>query len=121
MPALLTAAVIVCGAMRTPDAPLVCRAQVYHGIYAEQPECASLSTREAIRLESNVVKSGQLTRTRSHAECFYAADEGSIVFYLPEFMRIHMGAKSSKVVHYDSVDGQMVERKQPAKIKGVAL
>lgn len=121
MPALLTAAVIVCGALREPGAPLACRAQVYHGIYAEQPECAKLATKEAIRMESAVVKRGELTRTSSHGECFYAADEGSIVFYLPEFMRVQMSAKSSKVVHYDSVDGQMVERKQSAKIKGVAL
>jgi hypothetical protein len=121
MPALLTAAVIVCGALRQPGAPLACRAQVYHGIYAEQPECAKLSTREAIRLEAAVVQAGELTRTSSHGECFYAADEGSIVFYLPEFMKVHMGAKTSAVVHYDLVDGTPVERKAIKKVKGASI
>lgn len=121
MPALLTAAVIVCGAMRETNAPLVCRAQVYHGIYAEQPECARRSVKEAIRLETAIVKDGRLTRTSSHAECFYAADEGSVAFYLPEFMMVQMGAKTTEVVHYDSVDGQMIRRKTAKKIKGVAL
>lgn len=119
MPALLTAVVIVCGAMPADNAPIVCRAQVHHGIYAEQPECTKASLSDAALMMHNV--RDKLVRTSSHGECFYTADEGSIVFYLPEFMRIHMGAKSSRVVHYDSVDGQMIERKQSAKIKGVAL
>lgn len=119
MPALLTAVVIVCGAMPVDNAPLACRAQVHHGIYAEQPECAQASLNEASRLMHNV--RDKLVRTSSHGECFYTADEGSIVYYLPEFMRIHMGARSSSIVHYDQVDGVAVERKQSDKIKGVAL
>lgn len=121
MPALLTAAIIVCGALREPGAPLACRAQVHHGIYADQPECAKATSQEARRLEQSVVLGGELTRTRSHGECFYAADEGSIVFYLPEFMEVHMGAKTSVVVHYDNVDGVPVLRADDAKAKKVAI
>lgn len=125
MPALLTAAVIVCGAFKEPGSPLACRAQVYHGIYAEQPECARLTSQEARRLEQAVVMDGRMTRTRSHGECFYAGDEGSVVFYLPEFMRNYMGAKSVGVVHYDVIDGQAVERApvipQVPKIKGARI
>lgn len=121
MPALLTAAIIVCGALREPGSPLACRAQVHHGLYADQPECAKATSQEARRLEQSVVLGGELTRTRSHGECFYAADEGSIVFYLPEFMKVHMGAKTSTVVHYDNVDGVPVLRKSVKKVKGASI
>lgn len=125
MPALLTAAVIVCGAMREPGAPLACRAQVYHGIYSELMVCSKASIIEAKRLEQAVVMDGQLTRTRSHSECFYAADEGSIIFYLPEFMRVQLGAKTTNVVHYDIIGGEAIERapaiRNQPKIQGARI
>ena len=121
MPALLTAVVIVCGAVREPSAPLACRAQVHHGMYAEQPECSTAASREARRLEQSIVADGQLTRTRSHGECVYAADERDIVLYLPEFMKDKFGAKTSAIVHFDNVDGMAVERKTVKKVKGASI
>lgn len=118
---LLTAAIIVCGAMRGPDQPLACRAQVFHGIHSEQPICAIRATRVAKRLEAGFIADGQLTRTRSHGECFYASDEGSVVFYLPEFMRIQMGDKSVDVVHYDIVGDEAIERAPKVSISGARI
>lgn len=125
MPALLTAAIIICGALREPGAPLACRAQVYHGIYAEQRACEEGSAIEARRLESAIVMDGRMKRTRSHSECFSAADEGDVAFYLPEYMRTRMGAVSTTVIHYDIMDGEAIERapkvKQQPKIKGARI
>lgn len=118
---LLTAAIIVCGAMPKPNSPLACRAQVYHGLEGKAHECSVSAMKKARATEANFVKAGALVRTRSHAECFYADDEGSIIFYLPEFMRIQLGAKTSEVVHYDLVDGAVVERAPDAFAKEVGL
>jgi hypothetical protein len=122
---LLTAAIIVCGAMHGPGQPLACRAQVFHGIHSEQPICAVRAEKTAKSLQEKFILDGKLTRTRSHGECFYAEDEGSIVFYLPEFMRIEMGAKSVSVVHYDIVGDEAIERApvvpQAPKIKGARI
>ena len=117
---LLTAAIIVCGALPIKDAPLHCRAQVYHGIHAEQQACSKAASMDAKDAAEEAKKYG-LVRTRSHAECFYAEDEGSIVFYLPEFMRIQLGAQKTNVVHYDVIDGKDVERAPDAKAKEVSL
>jgi len=114
---LLTAAIIVCGALPAANSPLVCRAQVYHGIEGKHPQCLSDATRMARDAESNFIKVGALVRTRSHAECFYADDEGSVIFYLPEFMAIQLGADSSTVVEYDVVDGAPVMRAPDAFAK----
>lgn len=114
---LLTAAIIVCGALPAPNSPLVCRAQVYHGIEGKQQECSVSSIRKARSTEASFVKVGALVRTRSHAECFYAEDEGSIVFYLPEFMAVQLSANSSTVVEYDVVDGAPVMRAPDAFAK----
>lgn len=97
---LLTAAIIICGALPQPGSPLACRAQIYHGIVASQSVCVKAATSKARATEANLAKSGQLVRTSSHAECFSADDEGSVVFYLPEFMRVQLGAETTRVVHY---------------------
>ena len=114
---LLTAALIVCGSLPAANSPLVCRAQVYHGIEGRQQECSVAATRKARITESNFIKVGALVRTRSHAECFYADDEGSVIFYLPEFMAVQLGADSSTVVEYDVVDGAPVMRAPDAFAK----
>ena len=111
---LLTAAIIVCGALPAANSPLVCRAQVYHGLEGKAQECSVAAIRKARKSESAFVKVGALVNTRSHAECFYADDEGSVIFYLPEFMRIQLGASTSTVVEYDFVDGVPVERASDA-------
>lgn len=116
---LLTAAIIVCGALPAADSPLVCRAQVYHGIEGKQQECSTAAIRKARETEDSFVKVGALARTRSHAECFYADDEGSVIFYLPEFMAVQLGATSSTVVEYDVVDGAPVMRSADAFAKGL--
>lgn len=114
---LLTAAIIVCGALPAVSSPLVCRAQVYHGIEGKQHECSAAASRKARITESSFVKVGALVRTRSHAECFYADDEGSVIFYLPEFMAVQLGADNSTVVEYDVVDGAPVMRAPDAFAK----
>lgn len=114
---LLTAAIIVCGALPAANSPLVCRAQVYHGIEGMQHECSVAAIRKARSTEASFVKVGALVRTRSHAECFYSSDEGSVIFYLPEFMAVQLGADSSTVVEYDVVDGTPVMRAPDAFAK----
>lgn len=106
---LLTAAIIVCGALPAANSPLVCRAQVYHGLEGKQHECSVAAIRKARSTEASFVKVGALVRTRSHAECFYADDEGAVIFYLPEFMAVQLGASTSTVVEYDVVDGAPVK------------
>jgi hypothetical protein len=118
---LLTAAIIVCGALPQPGAPLACRAQVYHGIEGSQPACSAAALNKARSVEASFIKAGALVRTSSHAECFSSDDEGSIAFYLPEFMRIQLGAKTSAVVHYDVIDGAAVERAPDATAKEIGL
>lgn len=114
---LLTAAIIVCGALPAASSPLVCRAQVYHGIEGRQYECSVAAIRKARSTEASFVNVGALVRTRSHAECFYADDEGSVIFYLPEFMAVQLGADNSTVVEYDVVDGAPVMRAPDAFAK----
>lgn len=114
---LLTAAIIVCGALPAANSPLVCRAQVYHGIEGKQQECSAAAIRKARKTEAAFVKVGALVRTSSHAECVYANDEGSIIFYLPEFMAVQLGADSSTVAEYDVVDGAPVMRAPDAFAK----
>lgn len=48
MPALLTAAIIVCGSLKSPGAALHCQANVYHGLYTELETCAASAASEAI-------------------------------------------------------------------------
>lgn len=116
MPALLTAIVITCGAMKGLDQPLVCRAHVYHGAYAEPAACSQTAQELAMDFERNLVAGGTITRTQSYGECVAAADTEQSVSYLPRFMREDMGAFSSKVIHFDLVDGVAVERKiKPVK------
>lgn len=118
MPALLTAIVITCGAMKGPDTILVCRAHVYHGAYAEPAACSQTAQELAIEFERNLIANGGITRTQSYGECVAAADTDQTVKYLPEFMKQDMGAVSAKVVHFDLVDGVAVERepeKSPSK------
>ncbi len=110
MPALLTALVITCGALKGPDTILVCRAQVYHGAYAEPAVCSQTAQELAQQFERNMVADGRLTRTQSYGECVAAADTDAAVSYLPQYMRDDMGAVSAKVVHFDMVDGVPVER-----------
>jgi hypothetical protein len=116
---LLTAAIIVCGALPAVNSPLVCRAQVYHNLQGDQRECSAASIRRARASESAFVKVGSLVRTKSHAECFYADDEGSVVFYLPEFMAVQLGADSSTVAEYDVIYGVPVDRASEAIAKGI--
>lgn len=115
----LTAAIIVCGALPAENSPLVCRAQVYHGIEGRQKDCSKSAVRKARSTEASFVKVGSLVRTRSHAECFYADDEGSVIFYLPEFMAVQLGADSSTVAEYDVVDGAPVMRAPDAFAKEI--
>lgn len=124
MPALLTAIVITCGALKQPDAILVCRAHVYHGAYAEPAACSQTAQELAKDFERNLVAGDQITRTQSYGECVAAADTDQTITYLPRFMREDMGAVSSKVVHFDLVDGVAVERQvKPVKkvVKGAAI
>lgn len=114
---LLTAAIIVCGALSAANSPLVCRAQIYHGLEGKAQECSAAAIRKARATEASFVKVGALVNTRSHAECFYADDEGSVIFYLPEFMQVQLGASTSTVVEYDFVDGVPVERASDAVAK----
>lgn len=114
---LLTAAIIVCGALPAANSPLVCRAQVYHGIEGRQHECSVAAIRKARSTESAFKSTGSLVRTRAHAECFYSGDEGAIIFYLPEFMAVQLGADSSTVVEYDIVEGAPVMRAPDAFAK----
>ncbi len=117
MPALLTAIIITCGAMKGPDTILVCRAQVYHGAYNEPAACSQTAQELAQQFERNLIADGRITRTQSYGECVAAADTDAAVSYLPQYMRDDMGAFSSKVVQFDMVDGVAVERTQgkPAK------
>lgn len=123
MPALLTAIVITCGAIKGPLEPLACRAQVYHGAYSELVTCAATAQEMARTFEAAVVADGRMTRTRSYGECVSAADEPEVVSYLPQFMKTKMGAITVAVVHYDLRDGRAVERKVAAKkaVKGAAI
>ena len=124
MPALLTAIVITCGALKGPDTILVCRAHVYHGAYAEPADCSQTAQELALDFEQNLIANGGITRTQSYGECVAAADTDQTVSYLPRFMRHDMGAVSSKVVHFDLIDGVAVERKSaPVKkaVKGAAI
>jgi hypothetical protein len=89
---------------------MACRAQVYHDVPGPQDKCFSAALGQARSIERMFIKSGQLVRTQSHAECFSADNEGSIVFYLPEFMRVSLGADSVSVVDYDVVDGVATQR-----------
>lgn len=123
MPALLTAIVITCGALKGPDLPLVCRAQMYHGIYLEPKKCTLTASQLAEQFERNVIASGQLTRTSSYAECSSAADDLEIASYLPKFMQDRFGADSVIVRHLDMIDGKAIERKVAAKkvVKGAQI
>lgn len=114
MPALLTAIVITCGALKPSPEVLACRAHVYHGAYSEPADCSQNAIELAIEFERNLVAAGELTRTKSHGECVPAADTAEIVDYLPKYMRDNMGAASGSVVHFDLVNGAAVERK-PSK------
>lgn len=114
---LLTATIIVCGALPAVNSPLVCRAQVYHGLEGKALECSVAAIRKARSIESGFKSTGSLVRTRAHAECFYVGDEGAIIFYLPEFMQVQLGADSSTVVEYDVVDGAPVIRESDAVAK----
>ena len=118
MSTLLVAAIIVCGALPQENSPLVCRAQVYHGIEGQLADCSLAAIKKARSIEESFVKVGALVRTSSHAECFRSDDEGAVVFYLPEFMQYQLGADSSVVVHYDVIDGAAVKR-ESALVKGV--
>lgn len=123
MPALLTAIVITCGAMKSSSEILVCRAHVYHGAYAEPAACSQTAQELAMDFERNLVAGGNITRTQSYGECVAAADTDQSITYLPRFMREDMGAVSSKVVHFDLVDGVAVERVSSTKkkVKGAAI
>lgn len=111
MSTLLAAAIIVCGALPQDNSPLVCRAQVYHGIEGRLTDCSHAALKKARSVEQSFIRVGALVHTQSHAECSYAEDDGSIIFYLTEFMAVQMGADSSRVVEYDVVEGVPVERK----------
>jgi hypothetical protein len=125
MPALLTAIVITCGAMKAENSPTACRAHVYHGAYNEPAACTQTAEELALEFESNLVALGTLTKTQSYGECVAAADTDNIVSWLPKFMQRDMSANSVKVVHFDLVDGVTVERVEgkPAKkiVKGAAI
>ena len=119
MPALLTAAIIVCGSLKSPGAPLHCQANVYHGIYTDLEICAASAASEAIDWETKLATDGRATNTRSYAECYSKADEDAVTLMLPEFMREKMGAKGFIIKHFDVRNGNIVERK--ALVKGVKL
>ncbi len=128
MPALLTAIVITCGALKAPDSILVCRAHVYHGAYAEPAVCSQTAQELAIEFERHLAANGGITRTQSYGECVAAADTDAAVSYLPQYMRDDMGAVSAKIVHFDLIDGKPVERTKESKstpskkaIKGAAI
>jgi hypothetical protein len=125
MPALLTAIVITCGALKAENSPTACRAHVYHGAYNEPAACTQTAQELALEFESNLVALGTLTKTQSYGECVAAADTDNIVSWLPKFMQQEMGANSTRVVHFDLVDGVAVERVEgkPAKkvVKGAAI
>lgn len=126
MPALLTAIVITCGALKVPDAPLACRAHVYHGAYSEPASCSQNSIELAIEFERTLIATGELTRTKSHGECVPAADTAEVVDYLPKYMQTNMGAASGTIVHFDLVDGVAVERtgkktSNKKAVKGAAI
>lgn len=124
MPALLTAIVITCGALKGPDATIACRAHVYHGAYTEPAACSQTAQELAVDFERNLVAVGQMRKTSSYGECVSAADDSDVVSYLPKFMRDKMGASSTRVVHFDLVDGVAVERKSaPTKkvVKGASI
>lgn len=119
MPALLTAAIIVCGSLKSPGAALHCQANVYHGLYTELETCAASAASEAIDWETRLATDGRATNTRSYAECYSKADEDSVTLMLPEFMQKKMDAKGWIIRHYDVRDGNIVERK--VSVKGVKL
>ena len=127
MPALLTAIVITCGALKPSPDVLACRAHVYHGAYSEPAACSQNALELAIEFERTLVATGELTRTKSHGECVPAADTAEVVDYLPKYMAQKMGALSTGVVHFDLVDGVAVERTPSAAksnkkaIKGAAI
>lgn len=126
MPALLTAIVITCGALKPSPDVLACRAHVYHGAYSEPASCSQNAVELAIEFERTLVATGELTRTKSHGECVPAADTAEVVDYLPKYMQTNMGAASVTIVHFDLVDGVAIERtgkSVPAKkaIKGAAI
>lgn len=111
MPILLTAIVITCGAIKGPLEPVACRAQVYHGAYQEPGYCTQTAQDMARTFEMAILADGRMDRTNSYGECVMAADEADVVSYLPQFMRLRMGADSTAVVHYDLRSGVAVERK----------
>lgn len=126
MPALLTAIVITCGALKPSPDVLACRAHIYHGAYSEPAACSQNAQALALEFERNLVAAGSLTHTKSYGECVAAADTGVVVNYLPKYMVQKMGAVSTSVIHFDLVDGVAVERTSGSKstkktIKGAAI
>lgn len=126
MPALLTAVVITCAAMKGAEQPKACTVNIYHGAYVEPVACRQTAQELAIEFEQNLIANGGITRTQSYGECVAAADDEQTVKYLPAFMKQDMGAVSAKVVHFDLVDGVAVERikeKEPIKkaVKGASI
>ena len=126
MPALLTAIVITCGALKPSPDVLACRAHVYHGAYSEPAACSQNAQALAIEFERNLVEAGSLTRTKSNGECVPAADTAEVVDYLPKYMQTNMGAASGTIVHFDLVDGVAIERtgkpvSNKKAIKGAAI
>lgn len=120
MPALLTAVVITCAAIKGPDQPKVCTANVYHGAYTEPFACRQTAIEMARYFEQAIVNDGRLTNTNSYGECTPAADDVAIVSYLPIFVREQFGAVNIGITHFDLVDGKAIERAKAKKaVKGL--
>lgn len=120
MPALLTAVVITCAAMKGPNQPKVCTANIYHGAYTEPATCRQGAIELARYFEQVIVNDGRLTDTGSYGECTPAAVDADVLAYLPKFVRERFGAVSVEATHFDLVNGEAVERAKTKKsVKGI--
>lgn len=122
MPALLTAVVITCAAMKDTEQPKVCTVNIYHGAYVEPTVCRQTAIEMAREFEQMIVNDGRMTDTGSYGECTPAAVDAEVVSYLPKFIGERFGATSFDVTHYDLVNGEAIERaKTKPTVKGARI
>lgn len=122
MPALLTAVVITCAAMKDTEQPKVCTVNIYHGAYVELVTCRQTAIEMARYFEQAIVNDGRMTDTGSYGECTPAAVDAEVVLYLPKFIGERFGVTSFSVTHYDLVNGEAIERaKTKPAVKGARI
>ena len=122
MPALLTAVVITCAAMKGAEQPKACTVNIYHGAYVEPVACRQTAIEMARYFEQAIVNDGRMTDTGSYGECTPAAVDAEVVSYLPKFIGERFGAASFSVTHYDLINGEAIERaKTKPPVKGARI